>query len=194
MLVNEAANHYFPPELRTASIVHRWSIVRTLERDNVANHTFYVTIYARGIARLIKWEGDYEKLMMKALTHDLDETITGDIVSPVKAQIIDETKAGVYVGALLDERLPGFASMIRTADPEMDAIIKAADRLDALLFLINEGKLGNSIVRHRTSDAEHKLYEAWLRLPCEDTMELNNTWRVVSAAVGNHNNYGSRGV
>lgn len=188
------ASELFPPELRTASIVHRWSIVRTLERDNVANHTFYVTIYARGVAKLIEWKGDYEKLMMKALTHDLDETITGDIVSPVKAQIVDETKAGVYVGHLLRERLPGFADLIAESDPEIDAIVKVADRMDALFFLINETKLGNSIVRHRTHDAEHKLQQAWMALPC-DAFYLDQLWKsVISPAITAHLNFGSRGI
>ena len=40
-------NRCFPPELRTASVIARWSIVWTLTRDTVSNHSYFVALYAR---------------------------------------------------------------------------------------------------------------------------------------------------
>lgn len=193
----DSADTVFPPELRTASIVHRWSIVRTLERDNLANHSYYVIVYARNIGRLIGWEGDYENLMMRAAAHDADELITGDIVSPVKSNIVDETKTEAYVRAKMTDSMPGifpFYDPVPSTHEDADKIIKAADRMDALLFLINEVRLGNSIVRNRTADAERLLHQAWFQLPA-DIAVLDTSWRhVVKSAIANHYQFGSMGL
>lgn len=168
------SNLPFPPELRTASIVPRWSIVWTLNKDYVSNHSFFVTMYAVSIARLIGWKGPLDMLMYEALIHDLDETITGDIVSPVKKEILDKAKAATYVQKFMEKRL---YYILRTYDwiftdkavgttlYGMDLIVKAADRLDALLFLIVEQRLGNTVIGPRIPDALQQLKDAWWQLP-----------------------------
>lgn len=174
----------FPPELRTASVVPRWSVVWTLTRDTVANHSFFVTFYAREIARLIEWGGDIGDLMFRALTHDLDETVTGDIVSPVKQEIIDDKRAEAYVNIQMRKRLPRVmqdleeirARQHATLDgvgarwderrwDEGTRIIKAADKLDALIFLIGEGRLGNGVIQPHLPFAWVKFERHWLELP-----------------------------
>ena len=97
---------YFSPELRTASVVPRWSIVWTQTRDVLSNHSFFVTLYAEQIARLIRWDGDRARLMVMAITHDLDELVTGDIVGPAKREIIDTDKAQAYIDKNMLQRLP----------------------------------------------------------------------------------------
>lgn len=160
----------FPPELRTASIVPRWSIVWTLNKDFVANHSYFVTIYARQIAKIIGWKGSIEDLMVYALYHDLDELITGDVVSPVKKAIIDPEVSEVYVDGKMSVSMPQIRhDMIEAAEkPGIKAIVKAADRLDALLFLITERRLGNSIVEPRITDAANLFKESWWDLPLRD--------------------------
>jgi 5'-deoxynucleotidase len=193
----------FPPELRTASVVPRWSIVWTLTRDTVSNHSFYVTFYAREIARLIKWPGDHGNLMYRAMTHDLDELITGDIVSPVKREIIDDRRAAEFIDAKMSER---FAVVMRDLDELADEarfeeeeaqswdIIKAADRLDALLFLIIEQRMGNSVIAPRISPAWSQLEASWRKLPA-DQDTLDRTWNtVVVPAVNDHATTGGYGI
>lgn len=168
------SNLPFPPELRTASIVPRWSIVWTLNKDYVSNHSFFVTMYAVSIARLIGWKGPFDCLMYDALIHDLDETITGDIVSPVKKEILDRLKAAAYVQSKMRSRLSYMLntvawlwgrSVLYTNDADIPLILKAADRLDALLFLIVEQRLGNTVIGPRIPDALQQLKDAWWRLP-----------------------------
>ena len=163
------AKDSFPPELRTASIVNRWSIVFTTQEDNVAMHSYFVTMYAYIIADLIKWGGPRHSLMLNALAHDLDETVTGDIVSPVKSQIIDNERMDEFVRGQMYGRLPGVMKVVDQASldltveemEEMELIIKAADRLDALLFLIMEKRRGNTVVEELIKSAHALLEAAW---------------------------------
>lgn len=196
-------NHLiFPPELRTASVVPRWSIVWTLNKDTVTNHTFYVVFYAYHIAQMIRWDGPVAALMYKALVHDLDETITGDIVSPVKREIVDDERMGDYIRKKMSERLRVVTDELnnyevglndKTLD-EMDAIIKVADRLDALLFLIIEKRVGNTVIGPRIPSAMSNLEAAWRDLP-ELPDELDRLWAThVLPSIHAHETSGGFGV
>lgn len=190
---------FFPPELRTASVVSRWSIVWTLTRDNVANHSFYVALYAYQIARILSWTGPLDRLMFAALVDDLDETITGDIVSPVKEEIVDKSRSERFIRNQLRERM---GLLMETYDhirscrqwSEIKAIIKVADRLDALLFLIVEHRLGNSVIEKRIPSALDRLTEAWFSLPW-DRDHLGRMWNeCIYPAIRDHQERGGEGI
>lgn len=193
----------FPPELRTASVVPRWSIVWTLTRDTVSNHSFFVTFYAREIARMIEWRGDMGDLMYRALVHDLDETITGDIVSPVKEQIIDNKRAADYIDARMAERLPQviqdldlMKSIFRfpSEDSEAWRIVKAADKLDALIFLLVEERLGNGVLAPHMPRAWKKMEMYWRALPANEAI-LDRLWtHTMVPAILDHKTNGGFGI
>ncbi len=159
-------NNLFPPELRTASVVQRWSIVRTFNPDSVANHSFYVTFYALQIARLIEWPGPYADLTFMALMDDVEETFTSDIISPVKHQIVDEYKLGEFVSKQMKTRLPLIEAQLDAIAESMwgvsiERIIKVADKVDAVLYLITEIRMGNEVLRPLLNDAMENLVVAW---------------------------------
>ena len=187
----------FPPELRTAAIVPRWSVVWTLNRDTVATHSYYVTLYSYQIARLIGWRQNLPRLMFLALTHDLDETVTGDIVSPVKRAIVDVERARAYISTAMEQRMPAIWDQIKMEavnDDEAVAIIECADRLDALLFLIVEQRMGNRHVFNRCTDAYERFKTSWFKLPASKTL-LEDLWHdTVAASVAEHRRFGSNGV
>lgn len=192
----------FPPELRTMAIVPRWSIVFTTQKDTVANHSYFVAIYAHMIGRVIKWEGPKTFLMFAALMHDIEEVITGDLVSPIKSHILDEERMAEYVDAKIFERLSGLANehadlqeacKVRHIE-EVEAIVKAADRLDALLFLIMEERRGNTVISGLVRDAFTRLEGAWRDLPAEPN-HLDFTWNtMVLPAIEAHKSEGGRGL
>jgi len=203
----------FPPELRTASVVPRWSVLWTLTRDTIANHSFYVAIYARSIARLIKWRSsNYAMLIYLALTHDLDETITGDIVSPIKSEIVDRDRYDALVARKMRERLPDIEAELSVwanttgrgasfghvgAEQQYDEawkIIAVADRLDALLFLIGEQRMGNGVIAPRIPDAQNRLHAAFMELP-KVKQELEALWQcVMLPVIREHGDTGGNGV
>lgn len=162
-------NSLFPPELRTASVVHRWSIVRTFNPDSVSNHSFYVTFYALQIARLIDWGGPYADLTFAALMHDVEETFTSDIVSPVKRQIIDPGALDNFIQEQMKDRLPLLAAQIDAIYESehwssIAAIIKVADKVDACIHLIIEQRMGNAVLAPLYQDCLENLVLAWFYL------------------------------
>lgn len=176
----------FPVRLRVASIVPRWSIVHHLKPDYLSSHSFFVSIYAFQIAGLIGWQGDRGHLLWSALTHDLDELITGDIVGPVKREIIDARKTSDFIGRKMMELMPGLNIKPWMGD-DCHLIVKAADQLDALLWAIGEQVLGNGIIASRIPSCKKKFEEAWYALPGLAEDQLLELWEdVVTPAVWNH--------
>lgn len=165
-------NNLFPPELRTASVVDRWSIVRLFYKDSVAEHSFYVTFYALQIARLVEWQGPYADLTFAALMDDIEETFTSDIVSPVKRQIIDEGALANFVSEQMKQRLPlleGQLDVIYESHwgNHIHRIIKVADKVDAAIHLIIEQRMGNTVLRPLYDDVMGNLVVAWHDLGVE---------------------------
>lgn len=199
---------FFPPEFRTASVVPRWSIIWTLTRDTLSNHSFFVTLYANQIARMIGWQGPRDMLMFRALTHDLDETITGDVVAPVKKEIIDTERAQTYILGQMQERMPtiieqmteymNFGSNYKMVGGDglwiqCGKIVKAADRLDALLFLTVEQRMGNGVVAPRIPEVKAGLRAAWFLLPAEPRV-LSRLWDDLEQEIRDHATSGGFGI
>lgn len=159
-------NSLFPPELRTAAVVKRWSIARLFYKDSVAEHSFFVAFYALQVARLVNWAGPYADLTFAALIDDVEETFTSDIISPVKRQIVDEGALANFVSDQMKERLP-------LIEPQLDAIydsewgssihriVKVADKVDAALHLIMEQRMGNVVIKPMFDDVMENLVIAW---------------------------------
>lgn len=195
-------SNYFPSELRTLAHVPRWSIVATINKDQVASHSYYVTLYSYMVAKLIQWEGPKTYLMLAALLHDLEEVIVSDIVGPVKTEIIDQERASSYIETMLMEKFPGLVDELVDHEEklkvkyfeEAQAIIKVADRLDALFFLLWERRMGNSIVEPLIRKAQSLLEGSWRALPADDVL-LSRCWQIyVLNSIKDHENEGGRGV
>lgn len=179
--------------LRAASIVKRWSIIWTLQPDNIAEHSFFVALYSRQIAKLIGWEGDYSLLYEWALIHDLDELVTGDIVGTVKHNIIDPKKNSDFISIKMNEQLSEIHNMRIGLQDHPDfrdvaKIVKAADRLDATLFVIKEMALGNQIIGSRVYTSKDRLRDVWFKLPHTPSLVgvLYDTWNIVDNAITQH--------
>ncbi len=183
-------NHLFPPELRTASVVRRWSIVRTIHPDSVAEHQFYVAFYAVRLAQLLQWRGPVGDLMFYALMHDAEELVTGDIVSPVKRGLVDEERADQFIEEQMHERLPLVhrqLAVIKESEfgTQIERIVKVADKVDACIFLILEQTTGNTRLAPLYQDAEHNLITAVIDLGKELGYE-DNDWseRLMADEIG----------
>lgn len=108
------------PALRRLSFVPRWTIVPTVYKQNVAEHTFHVLwIYLWLHNRFAVSKNDFYALC-RIIEHDADEAMTGDGPSPSKP-------------------FPDASD----ADAER-CWIKIADYLEAYLFIREDAALGNS--------------------------------------------------
>jgi 5'-deoxynucleotidase YfbR-like HD superfamily hydrolase len=192
----------FPPELRTMAFVPRWCIVMTTLKDNIATHSFYVAVYSWSIAELIKWPGNREYLLMNALLHDNDECITGDITGPFKGLLVDE-----YAQDAIDiktmERMGGLIQAYwkledtldyKTIVQQVETIVKAADKLDAQIFLILNKSLGNNRCGPALEGGMRSLEGAWRALPASKDV-LDETWNtMILPMLKEHETKGGRGA
>lgn len=186
----------FPPELRVMTTVPRWSIVHTLTRDSVANHSYYVAMYSHSIAQLIEWQGDYGALLFYALAHDLEETVSGDLVSPVKDEIIDNARARAYLDSKMRERFPFVMDKLEKLPNKTNIvkIVQAADKLDAYIFLLTEKRLGNGVIAPHLPRAKERFHVRWFNLPVAASL-LRELWdTAVIPALEMHESNGGAGL
>jgi len=130
-----------PLEERLAD-VPRWTIVRTLRRQSVAEHSFNVALIADWLCDQINPHYNpafkYE-VMRAALLHDRKEALSGDVASPAKKFFDDEALDEHY-----SDKHERDAEM---AQPEAMVIVKLADKIEACVFLQIEMNMGNKSVR-----------------------------------------------
>lgn len=93
-----------------------------------------------------------EETIMKALFHDLEESIVGDIPTPVKQiegvrEVIRMASEKIMKEQILDDNLPNKAEYLKMwvedKDGETGQVILLADKLEALLAAAYELKRGN---------------------------------------------------
>lgn len=152
------------------SWVPRWVIVNTIQKQTVAEHSFYVALLADRIATILGIPVDDFKLRYRlqraALTHDMFESISGDLPSPYKRCISDDAAYSKY-RHLFEEEIP--------VDEIEYKIIKIADLMEALIFLEREKSLGNTSILDVYFEIHAKLRAAcmefgedvWLRIDAE---------------------------
>lgn len=133
--------NFFAPNLRMASDISRWSVARTLRRQNIAEHMFYVAHYSLSVASLIEYNGDPGEILAYAITHDLDEVVTGDIPGPIKRSFGTLNMDEVY--AQLNQKFG--KGQFMPATTAVKYIVKTADRIDEIMFGAVEVSLGNKI-------------------------------------------------
>lgn len=161
----------FDRELRDLAHVPRWGILRRVRQQSVAEHSFFVAVYAIEIAEFIEWGGDYYTLIRHALSHDMPEVRTGDLPGPTKRAILDAARLETFEDRTMFDLFPSHYSFYRI-NGESHAIMTVADRLDATLFLADEANLGNQSVGLLTNPRGPfganvvRLWEAVGQLPC----------------------------
>ena len=151
--------------------IRRWSLMRSLRDETDMEHSFQVAYVAHALAiignELYDKTYDVGKVLSLALYHDLPETITGDMPTPVKycrpemrAVYKDiERNAGKSLLATLPEELRGaFTEFIapegKTAEK---ALVKVADKISAYLKCLEETKAGNTEFRLAMEGKLHEL-------------------------------------
>lgn len=138
--------------------IKRWGLMRNAIEENVATHSWEVATLAHALAiirnRHFGGQVNAERIATAALYHDATEVITGDMPTPVKyhSNVMREAfsdiehKAEGELLALLPEDLHAdFAPYIHESgwSVEEKELIKAADRLSALLKCEAEIQAGN---------------------------------------------------
>ena len=138
--------------------ITRWALMRNSFSENVQEHSHQVAVLAHALAlirrEILGLEGpDPDKCAVAALYHDVTETLTGDMPTPIKyynPQIKEAYKqveriAGERLLEMLPQELRAhYSSYILEDDAAVDGIVKAADKLSAYIKCVEEQKAGTS--------------------------------------------------
>ena len=138
--------------------IDRWGLMRNTQTENIQEHSHQVAVLSHALALIGREKFgstvDPGKAAIAGLYHDASEILTGDLPTPVKYDnpaIKEAYKAVERVAAdkllsLLPQELRGeFAPYVREElDPELLAIVKAADKLSAHIKCLEEVKAGNN--------------------------------------------------
>lgn len=138
--------------------INRWALMRNSYEENISEHSMEVAMLAHALAVLgnkrLGKQYDVEHIALLALYHDCTEIITGDMPTPVKygnpqiqtAYKQIEREAAFRLLNLLPEDLREAYEPLFVEKPEDGGahfIVKAADKLSALIKCIGEEKAGN---------------------------------------------------
>ena len=135
--------------------ISRWGLMRSTRQENLSEHTLEVAYLAHGLAVLGNRRYgrglNPERAVMYALYHDCSEILTGDLPTPVKYQNDDLRAAYQAVedqaaGRLLEKLPPDLSADFAPyfdIPPDYQRLIKAADKLSALIKCQEEQNSGN---------------------------------------------------
>lgn len=130
--------------------IHRWGLMRNARQENLCEHTLDVTYIAHALALLSGV--DPAKAVLCSLYHDCTEIITGDLPTPVKYyddeirrsyRRIEDSAGERLLSALPKTLAKEYRPLMLDVDPETRRIVKAADKLSALIKCIEEIRMGN---------------------------------------------------
>ncbi len=155
-------------------MIDRWALMRNTSKENIAEHSHSVAVIAHALALIgnKKFSKNYNenRVALLALFHDTTEVITGDMPTPVK-YYNDEIKnvykdiegiAGKRLLAMLPDEFqkdykPFFEK--QESDKELWKLVKAADKISALIKCIEENRMGNKEFEKALQSQEEKIKE-----------------------------------
>ena len=163
-------SYHFFALLGRMNCIDRWGLMRNTRTENIQEHSHMVAVLAHALAVIGKEKFgstvDPGEAAVAGLYHDAPEILTGDLPTPVKYDnpaIKDAYKAVEAVAAdKLLSMLPGelqgaFAPYVREElEPQLLAVVKAADKLSAHIKCLEELKAGNNefkLAARQTRDA-----------------------------------------
>lgn len=162
-------------EYRMLSWVERWAIAPRHHHQDVANHSFYVTLYASEICQMLKiGVSDRASVMDAALRHDASEAWSSDVPGPAKRSLFDEDKHIAYKAKFAESMNDLYLASMADMDSlvysylgdtyRVRDIVKVADLIDEVFFLAFERNLGNNLVKDLYQREMNRLDQAAVAL------------------------------
>ena len=162
-------SHFFA-YISRRRFIQLWALMRNTAPENVQEHSHQVAVLAHALAvlRNEKFGGhvDPGAVAVAALYHDASEILTGDMPTPIKydnpairtAYKDVEAVAEHKLLNMLPEELRGvYAPILTVEDPEIEALVKAADKLSAYIKCVEELKAGNNEFREAAAQTRKAL-------------------------------------
>lgn len=138
--------------------IERWALMRNSRQENISEHSLEVSILAHALAVISNERlGNHlplEKAALIGIYHDASEIITGDMPTPIKYYNENiqgafkevEKAAAERLLMMLPEDIRSYYEEVflpKDKDAYLWRLVKAADKLSALIKCIEESKAGN---------------------------------------------------
>ena len=151
-------SHNFFALISRMRYIGRWGLMRNTFRENVQEHSHMVAVLAHALAVIrrdvLGKPADPGLAAAAALYHDAPEILTGDLPTPVKYynpeirdayKQVEEISAQKLLSMLPEDLRPAYAPLLREdCGAELQAVVKAADKLSAYIKCVEELKAGNT--------------------------------------------------
>lgn len=166
--------------------IERWALMRNTITENISEHSLEVSILAHALAVISKErlgrEVNAERAALIGIYHDVTEIITGDMPTPIKYfnegiqgafKAVEHAAAERLLEMLPEDVRRSYETLFfpREEDAYLWRLVKAADKLSALIKCIEERKAGNA----EFLSAEKSLHEILKRMKMEEiTIFMND--------------------
>ena len=153
--------------------ITRWALMRNTRAENICEHSYDVATLTHALAVLenTRFNGNIrvKDAVMIALYHDVPEILTGDMPTPVKYvnptlrdafKQVEADATATILGLLPDDLRLEYAGWF-SPDDDLQAekrIVKAADKLAALIKCEEELRQGNTEFRSARDSTEKVLH------------------------------------
>lgn len=137
--------------------IRRWALMRNTRSENICEHSHEVAVVAHALALLTNrhygGQVDVDRCVLLAVYHDVPEILTGDMPTPVKYynpaireayRQVEESACDKLLEMLPEDLREEYSSLLLSEDGSSEwVIVKAADKISALIKCIEELSQGN---------------------------------------------------
>ncbi|MBO5199190.1 MAG: 5'-deoxynucleotidase [Lachnospiraceae bacterium] len=167
--------------------IERWALMRNSYAENISEHSLETAMLAHALAvignRRLGKHYDAEKAALIAIYHDSTEIITGDMPTPVKYcnrrlqgafKEVEEHAARQLLAMIPEDLREDYESIFFAKEGEEDVwkLVKAADKLSALIKCIEEAKAGNT----EFTSAKESIGNALMSMNLEEVRIFRDTF------------------
>ncbi len=145
--------------LSRMKLIERWALMRNSSQENISEHSLEVSILAHALAVIsnerLNNHLNAEKAALIGIYHDATEIITGDMPTPVKYyneniqgafKEVEKAAAERLLAMLPEDIRLSYMDLFIPKENEVYLwrLVKAADKLSALIKCMEERKAGNT--------------------------------------------------
>lgn len=156
--MNTNGDNKFFAMLSRMKYINRWGLMRNTIKENIAEHSLETAMIAHALAVInnVYFGGSInpDRVAVYAMYHDVPEIITGDLPTPVKYfapeikesyQVVEEAAIRKLLASMPEEMREVYSAILKEDEREQEygILVKAADKLSALVKCVEEKKMGN---------------------------------------------------